>query len=180
MALMDAESVQMPWKVQVSTGSTISDLGSEPVQDFSREGSSASFESEKWWPMGIKSDSSERSGYLRPTITPITAPPGLEAEAPASLRGLKDLHQLLQKELLAQQMLQLQPRLQVDAALEAKANQSATMPMSSPLPLAYGCSQPVRKLSQEDASARHPPARVQPAPARARQFCTACGGRLRT
>lgn len=83
--IKDSMGDNMPWKVQVSTGSTSSDIGSEQCQEFSREGSSASGLTEldekiHSAPCVGDATSALAIGSLStfPTM-PVTPPPGLEA-----------------------------------------------------------------------------------------------------
>jgi len=214
----------MPWKVQVSAGSTVSDI-SEQAQEFSREGSTTSSSvaeaDEKPFgatvPMKPDATSALAVGCLStmPKM-PVTPPPGLEpsADPDQAIDGLSEVQptlgqedlrgyvqelqqkvQSLQQELLCQQVCQLNSTLQAtrsglpyawlpETQADVHPMSGMALPMVSPFQSWVGYGQSM--TGEEYWPATHRPLsspmkpKTAPKPAAlGRQFCTACGARLK-
>mmetsp|Transcript_83034 Transcript_83034/g.199281 ORF Transcript_83034/g.199281 Transcript_83034/m.199281 type:complete len:232 (+) Transcript_83034:71-766(+) len=206
--IKDSMGDNMPWKVQVSTGSTSSDIGSEQCQEFSREGSSASGLTEldekiHSAPCVGDATSALAIGSLStfPTM-PVTPPPGLEAsvefelasEIPSKAQpmlGSEELeHQIPSlQELFCQQVWQhgrgypMAPPGLSSTWNTLEAPSGPTLPATSLPPSA------AQKIAMQDLchswQTQWSPQKTlatassKPAQARTRQFCTECGSRLK-
>jgi len=197
----------MPWKVQVSTGSTSSDIGSEQCQEFSREGSSASGLTELDEKIHSASCVGDATSALAigslstfPT-TPVAPPPGLEAsvefelanESPSKAQpmlGSEDLQQQIPslQDLFCQQVWQHSPGYPI--APPGLSSTWSTLEAASG-PMIPGTSLPpsAQKIAMQDlwhswqtqwsGQKTLTTASSKPAQARTRQFCTECGSRLK-
>lgn len=203
VSAIDAEN--MPWKVQVSSASTsASDLGSDGLQEFGRDVSSPSGESEGAQTVATNSPklSSAMAAGMLSTTPGITPPPGLEVtqnDTPSKVQptsaqeGLLDIVQdlqqqvnVLQYELYAQHTQMLNPSTRPGIE-DVWADMAATYGPGSGTPFPYwGASSPscvYNHIGTEQefmgaAVQRHLKKGPSAMNQRVRKFCTSCGERL--